>query len=98
LPTRLRDRVDASARPRRTRRNILENLLWATLYNGLMLPFAALGWITPVWAAIGMSVSSLIVVLNALRLTRLAHLPAAAGVPANATAAYGRKTPCPRSM
>ncbi|MNH13977.1 hypothetical protein D3C78_695620 [compost metagenome] len=36
-----------------------------------MLPFAALGWITPIWAAIGMSVSSLIVVLNALRLTRL---------------------------
>ena len=36
-----------------------------------MLPFAALGWITPVWAAVGMSVSSLIVVLNALRLTRV---------------------------
>jgi Cu2+-exporting ATPase len=36
-----------------------------------MLPFAALGWITPVWAAVGMSISSLTVVLNALRLTRL---------------------------
>ena len=36
-----------------------------------MLPFAALGWITPLWAAAGMSVSSLIVVLNALRLTRM---------------------------
>ena len=36
-----------------------------------MLPFAALGWITPIWAAIGMSLSSLTVVLNALRLTRL---------------------------
>ncbi|MBM7059441.1 cadmium-translocating P-type ATPase [Pseudomonas sp. UL073] len=55
---------------RRTRRVIIENLLWAGLYNGLMLPFAALGWITPAWAAIGMSVSSLTVVLNALRLTR----------------------------
>ncbi|MDZ5602321.1 heavy metal translocating P-type ATPase [Pseudomonas sp. RP23018S] len=61
----------------RTRRNILQNLLWATLYNGLMLPFAALGWITPVWAAIGMSVSSLVVVLNALRLTRVRPAPAA---------------------
>ena len=56
---------------RRTRRIIIENLFWAALYNGLMLPFAALGWITPVWAAVGMSVSSLIVVLNALRLTRV---------------------------
>jgi len=34
-------------------------------------------WITPVWAAVGMSVSSLIVVLNALRLTRLPSAPAA---------------------
>ncbi|MCY1343434.1 putative copper-importing P-type ATPase A [compost metagenome] len=55
---------------RRTRRVIVENLLWAGLYNGLMLPFAALGWITPAWAAVGMSVSSLTVVLNALRLTK----------------------------
>ncbi|WP_213877914.1 heavy metal translocating P-type ATPase [Pseudomonas sp. dw_358] len=55
----------------RTRRVILQNLVWAALYNGLMLPFAALGWITPIWAAAGMSLSSLTVVLNALRLTRL---------------------------
>lgn len=54
---------------------IIENLLWAALYNGLMLPFAALGWITPVWAAVGMSISSLTVVLNALRLTRLPGSP-----------------------
>lgn len=55
----------------RTRQVIVQNLLWAGLYNGLMLPFAALGWVTPVWAAVGMSVSSLTVVLNALRLTRM---------------------------
>jgi Cu2+-exporting ATPase len=42
-----------------------------------MLPFAALGWITPVWAAVGMSISSLTVVLNALRLTRLPSAPVA---------------------
>ncbi|NNG65419.1 cation-translocating P-type ATPase, partial [Pseudomonas fragi] len=60
---------------RRTRRVIIENLLWAGLYNGLMLPFAALGWITPIWAAIGMSISSLTVVLNALRLTRMPRQP-----------------------
>ncbi|KPZ00452.1 Copper-translocating P-type ATPase:heavy metal translocating P-type ATPase [Pseudomonas syringae] len=63
--------IDALNLARRTRSVIIENLLWAGLYNGLMLPFAALGWITPVWAAIGMSLSSLTVVLNALRLTRL---------------------------
>ncbi|MBJ9975359.1 cadmium-translocating P-type ATPase [Pseudomonas sp. S75] len=75
LSNRLQAVAEAFDLARRTRRIILENLLWATLYNGLMLPFAALGWITPVWAAVGMSLSSLVVVLNALRLTRL---PAAA--------------------
>ncbi|KAF1071590.1 MAG: putative copper-importing P-type ATPase A [Pseudomonas citronellolis] len=71
LSNRLESLVQAFSLARRTRRVILENLLWAGLYNGFMLPFAALGWVTPVWAAIGMSVSSLTVVLNALRLTRL---------------------------
>ncbi|MBF8793678.1 cadmium-translocating P-type ATPase [Pseudomonas monteilii] len=94
LSNRLEALVQAFDLARRTRRNILENLLWATLYNGLMLPFAALGWITPVWAAIGMSVSSLIVVLNALRLTRL---PSAAGQPAHEPSTPGRKPLCPPS-
>ncbi len=71
LSNRLHSLIEAFGLARRTRRVIRENLLWAGLYNGLMLPFAALGWITPVWAAIGMSASSLIVVLNALRLTRI---------------------------
>lgn len=94
LSNRLEALVQAFDLARRTRRNILENLLWATLYNGLMLPFAALGWITPVWAAIGMSVSSLIVVLNALRLT---HLPSAAGLAAHEPSTPGRKPLCPPS-
>ncbi|WPN45680.1 heavy metal translocating P-type ATPase [Pseudomonas sp. P8_241] len=75
LSNRLDALVQAFSLARRTRRVIIENLLWAALYNGLMLPFAALGWITPVWAAIGMSISSLTVVLNALRLTRLPSVP-----------------------
>ncbi|WP_434590456.1 cadmium-translocating P-type ATPase [Pseudomonas sp. R4-83] len=75
LSNRLDALVQAFTLARRTRRVIIENLLWAALYNGLMLPFAALGWITPVWAAVGMSISSLTVVLNALRLTRLPGSP-----------------------
>jgi Cu2+-exporting ATPase len=49
---------------------IKQNLSWAFIYNILAIPFAAAGWV-PAWlAAIGMSSSSLIVVLNALRLRR----------------------------
>lgn len=48
-----------------------QNLIWAIGYNGAALPLAALGLIPPWAAAIGMSVSSLIVVVNALRLTRV---------------------------
>ncbi|MGY2168077.1 heavy metal translocating P-type ATPase [Pseudomonas gingeri] len=76
LSNRLDALMQAFDLARRTRRVIIENLVWAALYNGLMLPFAALGWITPVWAAVGMSISSLTVVLNALRLTRLPSAPA----------------------
>ncbi|WP_294739855.1 heavy metal translocating P-type ATPase [uncultured Pseudomonas sp.] len=81
LSNRLDALVQAFTLARRTRRVIIENLLWAGLYNGLMLPFAALGWITPIWAAIGMSLSSLTVVLNALRLTRMPSTPAASPAP-----------------
>lgn len=55
---------------RRTLRNIRQNLLWAAGYNLCAVPLAALGWIPPWGAAIGMSASSLLVVVNALRLRR----------------------------
>ncbi len=48
-----------------------QNFVWATGYNFLALPFAALGYIPPWLAALGMSVSSLVVVLNALRLRQV---------------------------
>jgi len=51
-------------------RIIRQNLAWALLYNGIALPLAALGYVAPWMAAIGMSASSLVVVLNALRLNR----------------------------
>ena len=52
----------------RTRHVIRQNLTWAFTYNMLAIPLAALGYITPWMAGIGMSASSLLVVLNALRL------------------------------
>ena len=51
-----------------TREVILQNLGWAIAYNIIAIPMAAIGWITPWMAAIGMSLSSLLVVLNSLRL------------------------------
>lgn len=59
--------IDAS---RDTRRIIRQNLTWALGYNMAALPAAAAGLVPPWLAAIGMSLSSLIVVLNALRLGR----------------------------
>jgi P-type Cu2+ transporter len=52
----------------RMRNVIRQNLRWAFLYNLAAVPLAALGFIAPWVAAIGMSVSSLVVVLNARRL------------------------------
>lgn len=47
---------------------IRQNLIWAASYNLLAIPAAAMGYVPPWAAAIGMSLSSLLVVLNALRL------------------------------
>ena len=55
---------------RKTLGVIKQNLTWAVGYNLIALPAAALGFVAPWMAAIGMSSSSLLVVLNALRLTR----------------------------
>jgi Cu2+-exporting ATPase len=49
---------------------IRQNLAWATLYNIVAIPAAALGWLNPWMTGVGMSVSSAVVVLNALRLRR----------------------------
>ena len=53
---------------RASARIIRQNLAWAVAYNAIALPVAVTGHLTPLAAAIGMSVSSLAVVLNALRL------------------------------
>ena len=54
----------------KTKRIIKQNLRWALIYNSSVLIPAALGYVPPWLAAIGMSLSSLLVVLNALRLKR----------------------------
>ena len=51
-------------------RTVRQNLTWALLYNLLAVPFAVAGWIPPWAAALGMSASSLLVTLNATRVTR----------------------------
>jgi Cu+-exporting ATPase len=49
---------------------IRANLVWASAYNVIALPAAALGYLNPLFAGIAMSVSSLFVVANSLRLRR----------------------------
>ena len=61
---------DALALAGATRRTIRENLWWAIVYNAVALPVAMGGLLTPWLAGIGMSLSSLCVVLNSLRLQR----------------------------
>jgi Cu2+-exporting ATPase len=55
---------------KQTIRVVKQTLSWAIVYNAAALPLAALGYVPPWAAAIGMSASSLIVVLNALRINR----------------------------
>ena len=53
-----------------TQRIVRQNLAWAIAYNAIAVPLAALGYVGPAIAALGMSVSSLVVVLNGARLLR----------------------------
>ena len=53
-----------------TLRIIKQNLFWAFFYNALGVPLAALGFISPIFCAVAMALSDLIVIGNALRLLR----------------------------
>ncbi|MFO1486949.1 MAG: cation-translocating P-type ATPase [Verrucomicrobiota bacterium] len=55
---------------RATLRTIKQNLFWAFFYNALGVPLAALGFMSPVLCAAAMGVSDIIVIGNALRLSR----------------------------
>jgi len=60
--------VEAARTARRTQRVIRQNIAWAIGYNVAAIPLAISGVLAPWLAALGMSVSSFVVVANAMRL------------------------------
>ena len=60
--------TDAFRLSKRTYRAIKENLSLSLLYNAIALPLAVMGFVTPLIAALSMSLSSLLVVGNSLRI------------------------------
>ena len=67
----LRGVVRAHRLARATMRNIRQNLFFAFAYNALGVPLAAVALLSPMWAALAMSLSSVSVIANALRLRRV---------------------------
>jgi pimeloyl-ACP methyl ester carboxylesterase len=55
---------------RRTVRDIRQNLFWAFAYNVLGIGLAVAGWLNPIFAAMAMTASSMLVVSNSLRLSQ----------------------------
>jgi Cu2+-exporting ATPase len=68
LSSRLSNLGDCAATAARTLAVIRQNLAWATLYNLCAIPAAAFGLLNPWMSGVGMSLSSAVVVINALRL------------------------------
>jgi Cu+-exporting ATPase len=62
--------VEAIDLSKQTTKIIRQNFFWAFAYNAAAVPIAMLGLMSPMWAAGAMAMSSLSVVLNALRLRR----------------------------
>ncbi|WP_428423038.1 heavy metal translocating P-type ATPase [Methylibium sp.] len=70
LGSRLGEIAHACELARRCARIVRQNLAWAVAYNAVCVPLALLGWLPPWAAGLGMALSSLVVVGNALRLAR----------------------------
>ena len=79
--------VQARALARRTMRVVAQNLAFAATYNALAIPLALAGLLPPWLAGLGMAASSLVVVLNAMRLAPRARPSGAAVAPADAAIA-----------
>ena len=74
--------VSTLMRSRQTMHIVQQNLLWSAVYNAACIPLALMGWL-PAWAAgLGMALSSLLVVLNALRLSQTLPVGQMAQAPA----------------
>ena len=58
-----------------TLRIVKQNLAWAALYNAVSIPMALVGWMPPWLAGLGMAGSSLLVIVNALRLAGNGRVP-----------------------
>ncbi|MFM2450976.1 MAG: hypothetical protein RIS44_3426, partial [Pseudomonadota bacterium] len=75
----------------RCKRVVRQNLTWAAFYNAACVPLALLGYLPPWAAGLGMATSSLLVVLNALRLSKLTDRESAHGGADKSPAATARQ-------
>ncbi|CAD5365879.1 Type cbb3 cytochrome oxidase biogenesis protein CcoI; Copper-translocating P-type ATPase [Rubrivivax sp. A210] len=66
----LADVVRARRSARKAVAIVRQNIAWALVYNALAIPMAVAGWLPPWAAGLGMALSSLAVVFNALRAAR----------------------------